>query len=141
MRLKSKENMAKNTFTEAKPNTIVSGTEIKGEIKSDGDFRIDGKLIGSIFCKGKIVIGQTGTVEGDITCKNADLSGKVKGTIKVEQLLSLKATTVLHGDIVTDKLSIEPGAMFSGSCQMDGNIPQNNPLNGKKSETKEKVFG
>jgi len=119
MRFKKQKNMAKNVTVEAKPNTIVSGTIIKGEITASGDFRIDGTLKGAINCKGKIVVGQTGTVEGEIQCQNADFSGTIKAQVLVEQLLSLKASASLSGDIVTNKISIEPGAKFTGSCKMD----------------------
>ncbi len=133
--------MAKNNIAEAKPNTIVSGTTIKGEVTTTGDFRIDGTLIGSINCKGKIVVGQTGTVEGEIECQNADFSGRIKAQVIVEQLLTLKASTQLNGDVVTNKISIEPGAKFTGSCNMDGGLT-NPKTNGpdQKEQQKEKVF-
>lgn len=133
--------MAKINIVEAKPNTIVTGTIIKGDVTASGDFRIDGTLIGSINCKGKIVVGETGTIEGEIECQNADLSGTIKAKVKVEQLLSLKASAKLSGDVVTSKISIEPGAKFSGSCNMDGGMSkheshvQNNP-----EQPKEKIF-
>ena len=127
--------MAKNNIIEAKPNTIVSGTTIKGEIITNGDFRIDGTLIGSIDCKGKIVVGQTGTIEGEIICQNADLSGNIKAQVKVEQLLSLKSSARLTGDIITSKISIEPGATFTGSCKMDGDsTKQVSPHAGQQSQ-------
>jgi len=142
---KKKINMAKNNITESKPNNIVAGTTIKGEITTNGDFRIDGTLIGSINCKGKIVIGQTGTIEGEVICQNADISGKIKAQIKVEQLLTLKSTSELNGDVVTNKISVEPGAKFTGSCDMDGgvtsklNTPATNVPN-EPTEPKEKQF-
>ena len=137
-----KKSTMKNNITESKPNNIVSGTTIKGEIITNGDFRIDGTLIGSINCKGKIVIGQTGTIEGEVICQNADISGKIKGQIKVEQLLTLKATTDLNGDVVTNKISVEPGAKFTGSCDMDGGgiSKPNIPTPNEPTEPKEKQF-
>ena len=99
-------------------NMLGAGTTIKGDIQSNGDFRIDGTLLGSINSKGKIVIGETGNVEGEVTCRNADVSGKVKAQITVSELLTLKATARLAGEITTSKLSIEPGAKFSGTCNM-----------------------
>jgi len=134
--------MAKNNIIETKPNTIVSGTVIKGEITANGDFRIDGSLIGSINCKGKIVIGQTGSIEGEVNCQNADISGKTKAKINVEQLLMLKSTAELNGDVITGKLSIEPGARFTGSCDMGGaEIKKpNTPAPDGKQEPKEKFF-
>ena len=103
-------------------NMLGAGTTIKGDIQSNGDFRIDGTLLGSINSKGKIVIGETGNVEGEVVCRNADVSGKVKAQITVSELLTLKATAKLSGEITTSKLSIEPGAKFSGTCNMsEGN--------------------
>ncbi len=99
-------------------NLLGAGTTVKGDIESNGDFRIDGKLIGSISSKGKVVVGTTGNVEGEVICQNADISGKMKAKIEVRELLSLKASADLNGDILTGKLAIEPGAKFSGTCEM-----------------------
>jgi cytoskeletal protein CcmA (bactofilin family) len=99
-------------------NMLGAGTVIKGDIQSDGDFRVDGTLIGSIHSKGKIVIGSTGNVDGEVVCRNADISGQVKAQLTVSELLTLKATAKLSGEITTNKLSIEPGARFSGTCNM-----------------------
>ncbi len=79
---------------------------------------MDGTLKGSVNTEGKVVLGSEGVIEGDVSCKDADISGTAKAKITVSQLLSLKATAKLHGDIVTNKLSIEPGAAFTGSCSM-----------------------
>lgn len=99
-------------------NLLGAGTTVKGEIISNGDFRIDGTLIGSIQAKGKVVIGTTGNIEGEINCQNADISGLVKAKVNITEMLSLKATAQVIGDIVANKLSVEPGAKFSGSCNM-----------------------
>lgn len=100
-------------------NLLGSGTVVKGEIKLNGDFRIDGTFLGSIQCKGKIVVGVTGVIEGDIICQNADFSGDIKATVKVAELLTLKESAKFNGDITTNKLAIEPGAQFSGNCSME----------------------
>ncbi len=111
-------------------NLVGSGTTIKGELDSKGDVRIDGKIIGEVRSKGKIVLGDTGVIEGDVYCTNADFSGKIEGKADVSELLALKATAVFNGDIITNKLSIEPGANFSGTCSMEkddtSSIPQDN---------------
>jgi len=99
-------------------NLIGAGTIIKGDIRSNGDIRIDGTLKGAIHSKGKVVVGTTGVIEGEITCQNADISGDVKVKITVSELLFLKPTAKLTGDIITNKLAIEPGAGFSGTCSM-----------------------
>jgi cytoskeletal protein CcmA (bactofilin family) len=111
-------------------NIIGAGTTIEGDIKSDGDVRIDGTLNGSLIVKGKLVIGTTGIVDGEASCQNADIFGIITGKVKVAELLSLKATSKLTGDITTNKLSIEPGANFSGSCAMGNSVPNIN-INGQ----------
>ncbi|MBN8702276.1 MAG: polymer-forming cytoskeletal protein [Bacteroidetes bacterium] len=129
--------MTKNNVSDSSSvNLLGSGTTIEGDIKSSGDIRIDGTLIGSLTTKGKLVIGATGTIEGEIICQNADISGTIKGKITVNELLSLKATTKLTGDIVTNKLAIEPGANFSGSCSMGAVIKdiKQGERDGKKQE-------
>ena len=109
--------MAKVNDTEsAAINLISNGTEITGEVRSQGDVRIDGVLNGNLSTKGKVVIGNTGKVKGEVNCKNSEVSGVIEGKIKVSQLLTLKIASRINGDIITNKLSIEPGASFTGRC-------------------------
>jgi cytoskeletal protein CcmA (bactofilin family) len=111
--------MAKYTEIENNAiNLIGVGTEIKGDISSNGDIRIDGILQGNLKTKGKVVIGETGSVKGEIKCKNSDVEGSIEGKIHVSELLSLKATSNLNGDIIARKLAIEPGSKFTGNCKM-----------------------
>ena len=99
-------------------NQIGVGTEITGDVTTNGDIRFDGVLKGNLKTRGKVVIGETGSVKGEINCKNSVVEGKVEGKIAVVELLTLKATSILLGDIVTRRLAIEPGAKFSGNCSM-----------------------
>ena len=89
-------------------NTIGSGTIVTGDIESKGDIRVDGILKGTVNTSGKVVLGKEGIIEGDVSCNNADIAGIVNAKITVTQLLLLKSTAKLNGDIVTNKLSIEP---------------------------------
>jgi cytoskeletal protein CcmA (bactofilin family) len=100
-------------------NNFGNGTEITGEIKSAGDIRIDGKLKGNINIKGRLVIGNSGIVEGEINCANCDVSGKISGKVNVTDLFSLKSTAVVEGEVTTKKLAIEPGAVFTVTCKMN----------------------
>ena len=99
-------------------NIIGAGTVIDGEIKSNGDVRIDGTVRGSVTSKAKVVIGSTGNVEGDVFCQNADISGAVKGKTTVAEMLFLKSQARINGDILTGKLVVEEGASFTGNCSM-----------------------
>lgn len=119
-------------------NMIVNGTKIVGEITANNDIRIDGHLKGNLTAKGRLVIGQTGMIIGDIKCKNADISGKVEGTISVSELLSLKSTSNIQGEIVTNKLAIEPGAIFTGTCNMSNNPMPKTPMNSNARRTASK---
>ncbi|MGM0611876.1 MAG: bactofilin family protein [Bacteroidota bacterium] len=118
----AKRKMAKTAELETNAiNILDSGTVIKGDLESTGRLRIDGKIVGSINSKEKIILGQTGYVEGEVQCKNAEFSGKVKGKVVVEELLSLQASARLDGEVFTKKLAIEPGAVFNANCQMTEN--------------------
>ncbi len=104
-------------------NIIGIGTKITGDVNSNGDIRVDGSLTGKLITKGKVVIGETGTVKGEINCKNSDVEGSIEGKITASQLLSLKSKAKIHGDIIAAKLAIEPGCQFTGNCDMNVGSP------------------
>jgi cytoskeletal protein CcmA (bactofilin family) len=116
----SGSNSDKGQPTQAMPNHINSGTTIEGSIKAQGNLRIDGTLKGSLTCEGRVVVGKTGIIEGEIKCQNAEIEGTINANLAVSDLLTLKASAKLTGDITTKKLAIEPGATFTGSCSMGG---------------------
>lgn len=99
-------------------NIITVGTLIKGDITASGDFRLDGTLEGNIQLNGKLVVGDSGVVTGNVMCQNANIIGTVNGNLSVKELLSLHTSARVRGDILINKLSIEPGAVFTGKCRM-----------------------
>ena len=110
-------------------NVIAQGTQLQGNMITASDCRIDGALRGNIESKAKIIIGRSGVVEGNIKCVNIEIEGNVKAeSLIVTELLALKATANLIGNIETGKIAIEPGAEFSGNCKMRNNrvAPQPN---------------
>ena len=122
-----------SSIDSASINLIGNGTSINGDINSNGDVRIDGTLKGNISISGKLVVGPSGNVEGNIICQNADISGEIHGKVSVTELLSLKASAKLLGDIITGKISIEPNATFTGTCNM-GAVVKNITNVGEKRE-------
>ena len=106
-------------------NLIAPGTRITGELLTDGDIRIDGELMGNLESKGRLVIGASGRVEGEIRCKSCEIAGTLKGKLFITELLSLKASSSVSGEMVTGKLSIEPGAYFMGTCTMGDETASN----------------
>jgi cytoskeletal protein CcmA (bactofilin family) len=134
---KNANKMARNNEVENPAiNIIRKGTEIKGDVTCAGDIRIDGILNGTLNSEGKVVVGQSGIIEGEVTCKNADVSGNIKANIIVRELLQLKATANIAGDINTNKLSIEPGANFTGTCNM-GSVLKGINNDGRKEKQQE----
>ncbi|GHT31342.1 hypothetical protein FACS189434_00890 [Bacteroidia bacterium] len=111
--------MAKE-ITAVSHNSLAAGTTIKGEIITDNDIRIDGRVEGNIDCKGKVVIGQSGNILGNIVCTNAEIIGSLSGNLKTYEVLSIQSTGKITGDIQTKTLVIEPNAVFNGSCKMGG---------------------
>ena len=99
-------------------NKILSGTEITGDIVSDSNLLIEGEIIGNISCSGKVMIGTSGKIRGNLVCVNAEVDGAMDGELTIENLLVLHSTARIKGDIQTLKLTIEEGAYFEGACVM-----------------------
>ncbi|MCC7030836.1 MAG: polymer-forming cytoskeletal protein [Chitinophagaceae bacterium] len=97
---------------------IANGTIVDGQIKIEGDIKIEGIVKGTITSKGKVQITTSGKVEGDIICQNADISGHVTGKLKIADILMLKGSAIIDGDINTGKIVIESGVKFNGNCTM-----------------------
>lgn len=125
---KSKSTVA--DFFHHSSSIIGVGVTIMGDIKSEGDVRIDGKLIGNLKCSSKVVIGPQGIIEGDLSATTADIFGTVRGKIKVEGQLNLKGKSLVEGDIFVATLQIESSVCFNGKCHMGASIVD---LNQQKS--------
>lgn len=97
---------------------ISTGTVIKGEINSPNDIRIDGVFEGKIFSKGRVVVGEKAEIKGDIVCENVDFWGKMTGSLFVRDTLTLKDTCSVNGDLHVQRLVVELGAHFDGTCKM-----------------------
>ncbi|MGB3775524.1 MAG: polymer-forming cytoskeletal protein [Leeuwenhoekiella sp.] len=109
------------TDTSTSQNQIGKGTKIIGDITSTGSFKIDGDFEGNIQSSGKVVIGESGSVKGTVTTTEMEIAGKIKGKITVNELLSLRSTARVEGEVSTSKLAVEPGATFNATCDMNSN--------------------
>lgn len=105
-------------------NNIGKGTIVEGTIETFGNIRIEGKVIGDIKTKSKVVLGHSAYVEGNVLAQNADVEGELKGNIEISDILTLKASSVINGDIKTNKLIVESGAAFNGGCKMGVSIKE-----------------
>ncbi len=118
-------------------NLIGVGTKIKGNIESGSDIRIDGTVNGNLKIDGKVVVGESGTIKGEVYCVNGDISGKIEGKVIVDELLSLKSNANINGDIIVDKLAIEAGCSFTGNCKMKAEANTDDTKNFKPKAEKE----
>ncbi len=110
---------------------IAKSAVLDGNLETIGNLRIEGKLVGNIRCKAKIAMGDASLVEGNIVTQNAEIAGRVKGLLEVADLLILKPTAIIDGDIVAGKIMIETGAIFNGTCKMGTTIKEINIGEGK----------
>jgi cytoskeletal protein CcmA (bactofilin family) len=97
---------------------IAKGAAITGDIETYGTIRLEGKIFGNLRSKGKTSLGESSFVQGNILAQSAEIAGEVKGTVEIAEILTLKATAIVNGDIVCNKLIVEAGAVFNGKCQM-----------------------
>jgi cytoskeletal protein CcmA (bactofilin family) len=134
---KSKSENSENVPASA--SLIGAGTSLKGDITSNGDLRIDGVLKGNVIGSAKVIIGANGSVEGDISCQQADIMGSVSGSIKTKELLQLKNGSTVKGNISAAKLQVEPAATFNGQCHMQDAGGNGNVI--AMNETEETDYG
>jgi cytoskeletal protein CcmA (bactofilin family) len=124
----------KNSDQVFERNIIAKNTSIVGDIISEGDFRIDGIVEGTIKTSGRVVIGVDGTITGSVTCTNADIEGTFNGKLIVSELLFLKSTAKISGEVDINKLSVEPGATFNAKCNMKTGVKELNKDGVQKTE-------
>ena len=83
----------------------------------EGLTRIDGEVIGNIKGNGSLIIGERGSVKGDLSIENVVVYGKVHGNIKARSL-EIRASGRVDGDVQVQELMVEKGAMYNGKCSM-----------------------
>ncbi|MGB3546874.1 MAG: polymer-forming cytoskeletal protein [Saprospiraceae bacterium] len=113
-------------------NTINSDTTIEGTINAKTDIRVDGTIKGNLNCEAKLIIGPQGRIEGEVVCENAVIEGSFKGNLRVKDMLNLRETANVEGDVQTMKIAMQPGCVFNVTCSM-GNDKR--PLTSTNSST------
>jgi len=119
-------------------NRIAQGTTIVGDIVSEGGFRIDGSIQGTLKTPGKVVVGKTGAINGTLEGNNADFEGKFSGKLKLSGTLTLKSSAFIEGEVQVGKLAVEPGATFNAVCSMKGAVKELNKGEQRQSESEAK---
>ncbi len=112
-----------------KEDAVLSAQEIKtlvglgcifeGNITvSDGITRIDGQILGNVSGKGGLIVGEKGVIKGNVSLEEVVVYGRVEGNIRAKRV-ELKAGSRVDGDITTEELAIERGAIYNGQCRME----------------------
>ncbi|GBD89474.1 polymer-forming cytoskeletal [bacterium BMS3Abin04] len=107
-----------NSFVSEDVSILSSGVKIEGKISSEGNVRIDGRVIGDVNINGNLTLGEGAEIKGEVKAKSLVVSGKVEGTIDVAEKLTLEPKSFVKGDIITKILVIEEGAVFDGKSVM-----------------------
>lgn len=101
-------------------NSLVEGTSVEGTIKSKSDIRIDGSIKGDLTCDAKVIIGPTGFIDGTIKCQNAVIEGRFMGILTVSELLNIRESANVSGEVSYGKLIVQSGAVIDGSYKKHG---------------------
>ena len=131
---KSEEMDTPQSFDTNAIDRIAEGTVLEGSVNSARSIRVDGKVKGSVVCTGRVVVGKTGVIDGEIECDSADIEGTLNSTIKVNGMLELRPTAILNGEIRVSKISVDPGAQLNGNIDMGGTV-KSIVSNDNKSDT------
>lgn len=99
-------------------NYISAGTVIEGNIVSHEDLHLDGTVKGDIKTSARLILGKDSVVEGNILANEAEVAGRITGTLESKGLLAIKSTCVIDGDIITKSLNVESGSSFNGRCKV-----------------------
>jgi len=118
-------------------NSLVQGTVVEGKVKATNDIRIDGKIKGDLVCDAKVIIGPTGIVDGTVKCQNAVIEGQFDGILTVAELLNIRETAKVKGDVTYGKLIVQSGAVISGTYKVVGETYHSNGNGGMKPSSPE----
>ncbi len=115
----SKIFMGEKNHEETQAETIVGpSVKVEGELSSEGNVRIDGQVVGNVQTSQNLAVGEQAVISANVKALNAVIAGKIKGNITVDEALEITETGQIEGDITAKIISIAPGAIFRGQCQM-----------------------
>lgn len=113
-------NKKTSTINTDRIDTLIGrNTGIEGALTAEGTVRIEGKLKGDVTLSGNLIVGEEGSVKGNVKADSVILSGIIEGNVTVENHLHVTSTAKLIGDIDAKNIVIDEGAIFNGNCKMD----------------------
>jgi cytoskeletal protein CcmA (bactofilin family) len=105
------------------PCRIGSQVTVRGHISGNQDIVIEGRVEGRIGVPNRITVEEGGAVEADLDVAEADVKGSVRGEVVASQAAVLHATARVAGTIRAPRVVIEDGARFTGTIEMDVELP------------------
>jgi len=122
-----------------RPALIGPGIRVNGDISGDENLVIEGKVDGKISLEhNQVEVGQTGRVNADITAKVIKIAGEVRGDITGTEKVIISRSGNVHGNIVAPRMTLEDGAIFKGSIDMDPSESAKAKLSGTAKKAVEK---
>ena len=112
-----KEETPMNTTSSA-PHTIIGhGIKVKGTFSGTGNMVVHGEVEGTLSTSGDLAIEEGAVVSANIEAQNVRVSGNITGSITCHGQLELNSSAQIHGDVTTDIISVDNGAIMQGQCQ------------------------
>ena len=102
----------------AATSVIASGTVITGKITTTENLRLDGRIEGDLDCNKRVVMGQSGSMEGKLNTNDTSIKGSFTGDLSVKEVVQLHKTAVVSATLVADRLVVEEGAVFDGDIKI-----------------------
>lgn len=108
-----------------KAETIIGPTvKVEGTFESDDNISIEGQVTGTVKTSKDLSIGKDASIEADITAANMYIAGEINGNLHASGTIKLTSSARIHGDIDTQIISVETGAVVQGKCMTGGSHPQ-----------------
>lgn len=115
-------NKATTSEVRTAPPTAVIGPKItfKGELSGEEDLLVEGKVEGTIELKNnQLTIGKQGVVKANVVAKSITIEGTIEGDLVAADRIAIKASSNVQGNVTADRVTLEDGAKFRGSIDMD----------------------
>lgn len=103
---------------------IGHGMKVVGDIVADGVVKIEGMVTGTVRASRQVLVAKGGEVEGDIDTREAIIGGEVRGAIHASERVELQATSVVHGDIASQRLFVQEGGEINGVVRMGQGVAE-----------------
>jgi cytoskeletal protein CcmA (bactofilin family) len=124
--------------SQAQFNIVGEGTVFEGTLRAESNVNVSGRVVGKLIVNGRAVISKNGVVEGELRATNAAIGGTIEGEVYVDERLELESSAHVDGSIQTDRLVVEEGAVFTGSCKM-GDAVQGKAVTKDDTSSKKKA--